>query len=282
MPMASKRKAVAMQVSDRVWSYAVKRVKQVKADIQIMEAIKQGAYWFWPRAKRSDAASDELMLLMRQYWHDPEVSRQIGNSANRDMWKPSKSPTAESRSRRQITEPGGGDAVYAKFLKSAGYRNFKSQQDETFTDPGRTLFLWRRCKCLILPVMEPCACKIHSQQVLYIEALAGVNMASHGECQCRWCSVGGGSKWQETWKHLGTFSDAIACQKVNLREGDPKDDVGYLHWKPECCAFTCKECGFGGPGGIPNCERLENSEKEVQWKVFEDVITVPASPDGKT
>ena len=129
--------------------------------------------------------------------------------------------------------------------------------------------------------MEQCACKIHSQQVLYIEALASVDMASYGECPCQWCSVDESSKWREAWKHLRTFSDAVACPKVNLRAKDPEDNVGLMGRKPECRALECKECGSEGVKGIPICTRLETSQEQVQWKVFEDMITVPTSADGK-
>ena len=218
---------------------------------------------------------------MRQYWHTEEVSRATGNSADRDMWKAYKSPTAERHPRRQLIEAGGGDAVYERFLEWAGYRSFKLRQRPDFADPGRTVFLSTGCKCLTLPVMEQCACNIHSQQVLYIEALANVDMASHGECPCQWWNVDGGSKWREAWKHLGTFSDAVACPKVNLRAKDPEDNVGFMGREPECSALKCKEYGFGGAKGIPTCTRLETSQEKVQWKVFEDMITVPASADGK-
>lgn len=240
---SGRRRAAALGVNEKAFNFAAARAKKLMADLSPAEAIKNGVYWFWPRAKRSDAASDELVLLMRQYWHSDEVSRATGNSADRDMWKASKSPTAERHPRRQLTEPGGGDAVYAKFLKWAEYRSFKARQGDDFTDPGRSLFLSTRCKCLILPAMEQCACKIHSQQVLYIEALANVDMTSHGECRCRWCCVEGGSKWRETWKHLGTFSDAIACPKVDLRAADPKGDE-WMGRRPECNAFDCEKCGF--------------------------------------
>ncbi|CAB1103201.1 unnamed protein product [Ectocarpus sp. CCAP 1310/34] len=279
--LSAQRTAAAINVRRQSFNFAVGRAKKLNPDVRPTEALKDGVYWFSPRAKRSDAASDELVSLMRQYWHTDEVSRASGNSADRDMWISSKSPNAERHPRRQLIEVGGGDAVYAKFLKWADYRSFKSRQGPEFTDPGRTLFLSTRCKCQTLPVMEQCACKIHSQQVLYIEALANVDMASHGDCSCRWCTVDGGSKWRETWKHLGTFSDAIACPKVNLRAEDPEDNVGFMGRKPECSAFKCKECGFGGAKGIPTCTRLETSQKTVEWKEFEDVITVPASADGK-
>lgn len=38
-----------------------------------------------------------------------------------------------------------------------------------------------------------------------------------------------------------------------------------------------RKYGFGGPDGIPNCTRLDKSEKNVVWKMVEDAITVPAS-----
>ncbi|CAB1110583.1 unnamed protein product [Ectocarpus sp. CCAP 1310/34] len=177
------------------------------ADLHPTEAIKRGVHWFCPRAKESNAASEELLVLMRQYWHTDEVSRQYGNSAERDMWKASKSPAAHHHPRRQLTEPGGGDAVYAKFLNWASYKSFKERQSDDFTDPGRTLFLSTRYK------WRP--------------------------------------QWRETWKHLGTFSDAIACPKVNLRAADPGGD-GWMGRKPECNALDCAKCGFGGAKAFPS------------------------------
>ena len=150
--MSTKRKAAAIGVREQSFNYAVDRAKRLKADLHPFEAIKRGIYWFWPRAKRSDVASEKNLLVMRQYWHTDEVSRAIGNSADRDMWKASKSPSAERHPRRQLIEPGGGNAVYAKFLKSADYRSFKSLQGPDFIEPGSTLFLSTRCKSLTLPV----------------------------------------------------------------------------------------------------------------------------------
>lgn len=49
--MPAKRKAAAVGVTEKAWSHALKRAKGLKADIHPTEAIKQGAYWFWPRAK---------------------------------------------------------------------------------------------------------------------------------------------------------------------------------------------------------------------------------------
>ena len=174
--VSATRKAAAIGIQQQAFLFAVDRAKRLRTDLHPDEAIKGDVYWFWPRAKNSNAASDELVLLMRQYWHTDEVSRATGDSADRDMWKASKSPTAERHPRRQLIEVGGGDAVYAKFLKWADYKSFKGRQKPGFTDPGRMLFLSTRCKCLILPVMEQSECEIHSQQVLYIEALANVDL----------------------------------------------------------------------------------------------------------
>ncbi|CAM9845623.1 unnamed protein product, partial [Pylaiella littoralis] len=60
--------------------------------------------------------------------------------------------------------------------------------------------------------------------------------------------------------HLDTFSDAVACPKVDLRAGDPKYDV--FNWrKPESSAFLCAECGFGGPKRTPTYTRLNLMRK---------------------
>ncbi|CAB1097274.1 unnamed protein product [Ectocarpus sp. CCAP 1310/34] len=227
------QRAAALGVREQAFNFATERAKKLLSDLQPTEAIKRGVYWFWPRAKQSNAASEELLELMRHYWHTDE-----------------------------LTEPGGGEAVYAKFFNWASYKSFKEGQSDNFTDPGRTLFLSTRCKCLVLPAMEQCACKIHSQQVLCIEALAIVDMTSHDECDCRWCNVDGGRRWRETWKHMGTFSDAIACPKVNLRAADPEGD-SWMGRKPECNALDCAMCGLGGTDDIPICSKLETSEQTV-------------------
>ena len=171
--MSAERKADAIGVCKQTFNFAVDRAERLRADLHPTEARKSGDYWFWPRAQRSDAASAELVLLMRKYWHTDEVSRATGNSADRDMWKASKSSTAERHPRRQIVEAGGGNAVYEKFLEWADYRSFKLLQGPDFTDPRRTVFLSTRCKRLTLPVMEQCACKIHSQQVLLLVFVVG-------------------------------------------------------------------------------------------------------------
>lgn len=265
--VTGKRKADYLEVRKASFSAARQRARQLQAELTPDDAIAAGTYWYTPRARRSDAASPELLLLMRQYWHTDEVSRAKGNSAEKDFWKPSKSPNAERHPRRELTEPGGGDEVYTKFLKWVDYKSFKTRHDSDFTDPGRTLFVSTRCKWLTLPVIEQCCCKIHSQQDLYIQALQTVDMDSHGECECRWCrwsGVDGGRKWKEAWRHLSSFSDAVACPKVDLRAGDSEDDVGFWGRKPECSSFDCSECGFGKAGGIPLCKRLEESVKEVE------------------
>ena len=67
------------------------------------------------------------------------------------------------------------------------------------------------------------------------------------------------------WEHLGTFSEALAYPKVDLREGDPDDDVGFMGRKPACSSMDCMLCGFGKEGGIPTCKALETSEQLVKW-----------------
>lgn len=182
--VTGKRKADFLEVRQNAFSAARQRARQLQAELTPDDAIAAGTYWYKPWTRRRDAASPELLLIMRQCWHVDEMSRATGNSAERDFWS-SKAANAERHPRRQLTEPGGGHAVYAKFLQWADYRSFKAQQDSDFTDPGRTLFLSTRCKCLTLPAIEQCCCKIHSQQDLYIQALDKVDMNNHGECQCR-------------------------------------------------------------------------------------------------
>ena len=76
---------------------------------------------------------------------------------------------------------------------------------------------------------------------------------------------------------MGTFSDAVACPKVNLRAGDPDDEHGFIGLKPECASSECNVCGFGKDGGIPYCKALETSEPQVRWTSCENL----ERPGGK-
>ena len=98
--MTTKRKAAVLGVREQTLSFARQRLEKLRADLHPDEAIRTGAYWYVPRARRSDATSPELLSLMRQFWHTDEVSRASGNSADRDMWKASKSPDADCHPRR--------------------------------------------------------------------------------------------------------------------------------------------------------------------------------------
>ena len=119
---------------------------------------------------------------------------------------------------------------------------------------------------------DQCACKIHTQQDLYLKALREVDLQGRVACACRWCSAPDGQAARKgMWDHLGTFSEALACPKVDLREGDPEDDAGFMGRKPACSSMDCMLCGFGKEGGIPTCKALETSEQLVKWTRYEDL-----------
>ena len=172
--------------------------------------------------------------------------------------------------------------MFSKFLEWPEFINFKSiwnsEKGEDLKDPGRTLFLSTRCRCLTAPKTDQCACKTHTQQQLYLNALKDVTVEGRSACDCRWCSaVDGDAIWKGHWQHLGTFSDAVACPKVNLRAGDPDDEHGFIGRKPECASSECNVCGFGKDRGIPYCKALETSEQQVRWTRYEDL----ERPGGK-
>ena len=70
---------------------------------------------------------------------------------------------------------------------------------------------------------------------------------------------------------MGTFSEAIACPKVDLRARDPHEDMKFMGRKPECASFDCNVCGFDKEGGIPFRKVLETSEQTVEWTRYEDL-----------
>ena len=65
--------------------------------------------------------------------------------------------------------------------------------------------------------------------------------------------------------------EALACSKVDVREGGPEDDVEFMGRKPACISMDCMLWGFGKEGGIPTCETLETSEQLAKCVRYEDV-----------
>lgn len=122
------------------------------------------------------------------------------------------------------------------------------------------------------PKIDQCACKIHTQQTYYLAALREVDVQGRDACNCRWCSVeNGGSEGKKMWSNRGSFSEAIACPKVDLRPGDPDATGGFMGRKLECGFSDCEVCGFGREGGIPTCKALEESQQLVEWTRYEDL-----------
>lgn len=132
------------------------------------------------------------------------------------------------------------------------------------------------------PKVSQCACQIHTQQGLYLKAFEMLMPAIHAncDCTCKWCDGGSGcGKWMAMCKDLHSFSEALACEKVDFLEEDRGGR--FEHWgrKPACVAMECSECGFGNPGGIPmNCDALGSmADRVVGWLRFEDQVM----EDGK-
>ncbi|CAB1097448.1 unnamed protein product [Ectocarpus sp. CCAP 1310/34] len=82
--LSAARRAKALGIRQHAFNSAVERAKNSLSDLDPTEAIKRGVYWFWPRAKQSNAASEELLELMRQYWHTDEPG---GGGAVASRWK---------------------------------------------------------------------------------------------------------------------------------------------------------------------------------------------------
>ena len=76
--MPAKRKAEIPGVYPQYSSTACQRAKLLKPDISPTAAIDEGAYWFYPRSRRSDTIPPELVELMKRFWHTDAVSRATG------------------------------------------------------------------------------------------------------------------------------------------------------------------------------------------------------------
>ena len=151
-PVTAKRMAEILDVHPDFFSVARKRAKRLRADMPPAAAINEGVYWYQPRLRRCDAASPELVRMMERFWHTDGVSRPSGAPDDDDnMFRESHSAGSAGHPRRELILPRGGEAVYSRFLVWSDYLRFKEGQAKDFTDPGRTLFLSTRCKCLALP-----------------------------------------------------------------------------------------------------------------------------------
>ena len=161
--VTAKRKAELLGVHPEHFVGANRRVTRLRSDLAPEEALAEGAYWFQPRGKRSDATPPELLELIKRFWHTKEVSRASGNSSNRDMWRPSKRKGEEPHARRQLHVHGGGETAFSKCFEWPDYINFKriwksekgSAHAHIPTKPSRAVFAVSRLE-LIEPGAETC------------------------------------------------------------------------------------------------------------------------------
>ncbi|CAN0350989.1 unnamed protein product [Pylaiella littoralis] len=269
-------RAASLGVRDKTFREARARMHHVDHSLAPSEAVEQGRYCWAERKTRCDKTDTRVLDLAYRFWHSDDVSRGCGDSGTKNMWRPSKQTGEAYHSKRQLMV--SGDEVFHKFLRWPQYLALRAdllQEDSTFQDPGRTTFLSTRCGCLVEPEVSQCACQIHTQQSQYLDALEFLMGGVHGrdcDCACDWCDGAGCQKWTGMCKNLHSFSEALACAKVNLLEGDPSGGVEHWARKPACTAGSCDECGFGNPNGIPtDCQAFEkHSHRLVGWLRFED------------
>lgn len=177
-------------------------------------------------------------------------------------------------------------AVYGKYILFSSTPAPVGQRDGDliclFLSPAAmSIFLFL---CLAVePRASQCACEIHTQQSLYLEALGMLMGSMHDncDCTCRWCEGGEGCKtWLGMCRSLHNFSDELMCEKVDMLGEDKEDE--FEHWgrRPECVAGKCSNCGFGNLNGIPtDCLALGRAaHKMVGWIRFQD----QEMEDGKT
>ncbi|CAN0402065.1 unnamed protein product [Pylaiella littoralis] len=259
-------------------------MKNANFSVPPQQALKEGRYLWADRKTRSDVTDSRVMDLARRYWHSDDVSRASGDSGQKAMWRPSKKAGEVFHPRRQLMVPG--DKVHSMFLVWRPYLALKAElllEDDSLTDPGRSTFLSTRCGCLVEPRASRCACEIHTQQSLYLEALGMLMGSMHDncDCTCRWCEGGEGCKrWLGMCRSLHNFSDEFMCEKVDMLGEDKEDE--FEHWgrRPACVAGKCSNCGFGNPNGIPtDCLALGRAaHRMVGWIRFQD----QEMEDGKT
>ena len=74
------RKAEILGVHPSQFSAARLRARSLQPTLPAAAALDQNAYWYQPRSRRSDVTPPELVQLMKEFWHNDEVSRLTGNS----------------------------------------------------------------------------------------------------------------------------------------------------------------------------------------------------------
>ncbi|CAM9212837.1 unnamed protein product [Ectocarpus sp. 12 AP-2014] len=269
------QRAESLGVREKTFRAAHVRMHHTDHTIPPPQALEEGRYCWTRRKTRSDATDERVLELAIRFWHSDDVSRASGDSVKKAMWRPSKMAGEEYHPRRQLMVVG--DKVFRMFLAWPQYVALKKElleEDPSFKDPGRTTFLSTRCGCLVEPKVSQCACMIHTQQNLYLDALRFFMAAIHAncDCTCSWCEGQGCQKWVGMCKSLHAFSEALACPKVDLLAGDASGGFEFWGRKPVCVAGTCAECGFGKPNGIPtDCQAFaSHAERPVGWIRFMD------------
>ena len=81
---------------------AQRRVQEARHDVLPASALESGEYIRTKHEKRNSATSDEILALANRYWNCDDVPRAIGNSSDRDMWRPSKTKGAPAHPRREL------------------------------------------------------------------------------------------------------------------------------------------------------------------------------------
>ncbi|CAM9677252.1 unnamed protein product [Pylaiella littoralis] len=141
------RRAERLGIRPNTYREAHVRMHNANLSIPPKEALDEGRYLWAERKTRSDATDRRVVDLATRYWHSDDISRASGDSGK--ILLPSKAAGEEYHPRRQLMV--SGDKAYRMFLEWAPYVALKAElleEDETFTDPGRTTFLSTRCGCL--------------------------------------------------------------------------------------------------------------------------------------
>lgn len=245
-------------------------------DVKQMKRQKLGLYR--ERKTRSDTLPDELVKLVKEWSHSPEVVQPSTNS--RMMKANGKGSKATDKHPIHMLTSTQVEA-YQKFLVSGDYVSWKKKvgYDASVDEPiGHTKFneLFK-CHCHSPMIFEECAC-LHCQRLTWrITALARLGTKHHVRdcdtnlctCKCVHCESNACGDVVSCMRSIREFCNAIMCPKKDYYAGDP-DTPQTLWWYDEkCMKGECANCGFDKR--FPTCAFLHGNSTKIKVNEWGDV-----------
>jgi hypothetical protein len=247
-----------------------RRLMSGNLEQSVEEAILSGDFLYDERGQREDTTPADVIAMVKVHAHSPDVAQPLGDK-NREK-KESRKAGAPSHPKHNLLVTVA--KAYEMFKVSPAWIQWKLA-NKWEHNIGYTVYKAAfKCFCHAPMKAEECACEIHSQMAWLLEALNNTQGRLHGRqcnCPCSHCE-GGDCAWLAKVAHdLGSFAQAVLCDKIMLFTGDEASLVlnKQLVYQSACVKGVCGECGPHRRLG-EQCQHYHgNIEDEVKVKFWD-------------